>query len=98
MWFAGMTNFRAVYVFNSEDHTSLHAREFLHLLPGAVEIGDGNVRSRTFLKSYECVVTVAAPEGVDEHKTLLSRIFFGFQGETKEAAIGMLRESLREYR
>jgi hypothetical protein len=60
MWFAGMTQFKAVYVFEYQNPRSLHAKEFIHLLPEATEVGDGNARSLNFLRYYNTLVTVEA--------------------------------------
>ena len=42
MWFAGMTVFRAVYVFDLENTITLHASSFLHMLPKASDVENGN--------------------------------------------------------
>ena len=94
MWFAGMTRFKAVYVFDYNNSISLPANDFIHLIPGAFEIGHGNVRSRTFPRFYAIVVEVAAPVDVDATSTKMSRTFYGFDGNTKKDAIQLLVTSL----
>lgn len=95
MWFAGMTRFRAVYVFEYQNPYSLHAKQFIHLLPEATEVGDGNVRSLNFLRYYNTLVTVEAPEGIDPTTTKKSRTFYGFDGDTMEDVLHKLNESVQ---
>ena len=47
MWFAGMTQFKAVYVFEYQNPRSLHAKEFIHLLPEGIDPATSKM-SRTF--------------------------------------------------
>lgn len=95
MWFAGMTQFKAVYVFEYQNPHSLHAKEFIHLLPEATEVGDGNALSLSFLRYYDTLVTVAAPEGIDPATTKKSRTFYGFNGDTMEDVLQKLNESVQ---
>tara|TARA_B100001175_G_scaffold316282_1_gene329800 strand:+ start:1348 stop:1719 length:372 start_codon:yes stop_codon:yes gene_type:complete len=94
-WFAGMTQFKAVYVFEYQNPRSLHAKEFIHLLPDATEVGDGNVRSLNFPRFYKHVVTVEAPEAIDPATTKKSRTFYGFHGETMQDVVQKLNESVQ---
>ena len=97
MWFAGMTVFKAVYVFDYENPISLPAHEFIdELLPFATEVGDGNVRSSKFPRFFGKSVEVAAPEGIDPLTTKKSRTFFGFDGDTMEDALHKLHDSLQD--
>jgi hypothetical protein len=94
MWFAGMTQFRAVYVFEYQTR-SLHAREFIHLLPEATEVGDGNVRSLNFTRYYKTVVTIEALEGIDPTTTRKSRTLYGFNGDTMKDVLQKLNDSVQ---
>ena len=95
MWFAGMTRFKAVYVFDYENPLCLHAKEFMHLLPDAAEVDNGNVRSLNFPRFYKHVVTVEPPEGIDSATSKMSRMFYGFNGDTMEDAVQRLNESVQ---
>ena len=94
MWFAGMTQFKAVYVFDYENPRSLHAKELIHLLPEATEVGDGNVRSLNFLRFFKTLVTIEAPESIDPTTSKKSRTFYGFNGDTMEDDLQKLNESV----
>jgi hypothetical protein len=95
MWFAGMTRFNAVYVFDFNDPRIMHAKDFVHLLQDAREFGEGNVRSLNFARFYKHIVTVEAPEGIDPATTIQSRTFYGFYGETMHDAVQKLNESVQ---
>jgi hypothetical protein len=92
MWFAGMTEHKAVYVFNWCDKVILHAKEFVHLIPGAFEINDGNVRSNTSIRRFSAVVHVL-PQDSSSLMLPKSCIWYGFNGSTMEDAIQQLVDS-----
>ena len=94
MWFAGMTGFKTIYVFDVAHPRTLHANDFLELIPNAFEVGNGNVRSAVFLKTYEYVITVAPPKGHRPDETTISRTFYGFTGQTMQDAVERLVLSL----
>jgi hypothetical protein len=95
MWFAGVTQFKAVYVFDYENPYSLHAKEFIHLLPDVTEVGKGNVRCLNFPRFYNDVVTIQAPEGIDPTTSKMSRTFYGFNGDTMEDVVQKLNQSVQ---
>lgn len=85
-----MTEFRAVYVFDYNQPYVVPAHQFIHLMPGAFEVNNGNARSPTFPEFHTTVVTVAAPKNTDPMSTMKSRTFYGFQGLTMVDAIRQL--------